>query len=68
MRDDSVAARIAKALRQFESASIGDLADMVGARILVLPTIYHLLWTQEVDFDISNSLLDTQSIVRAASS
>lgn len=68
VRNDTVAARIAMALQQIESASIGDLADMVGERILVLPTIYHLLWTQAVHADITNSLLDTKSIVRAAPS
>ena len=65
VRNDSVAARIAKVLQQIESASIGDFADIVGERILVLRTLYHLMWTQEVDADIANSLLDTKSIVRA---
>ena len=68
VRNETFATRIGEALQHVGSVSVGDLVDMVGQRILVLPTLYHLMWTQELDVDISTSLLNSGSIVRAAPS
>jgi hypothetical protein len=68
VRNATVAARIADALQKVGSASIGDIADTVGERILVLPTLYHLMWTHELVGDIESSLLSAKSVVRAAPS
>ncbi|MCA2312546.1 TnsA-like heteromeric transposase endonuclease subunit [Mycobacterium intracellulare] len=66
VRNDTVATRITDTLQQLGSAPIGELADTIGERILVLPTLYHLMWAHEVYFDIARSLLNAKSIVRAA--
>jgi len=45
---------------------IGDAALAVGEPILVLPTLYHLLWAHEIDADVDSAPIGEQTLIRLA--
>jgi hypothetical protein len=45
---------------------ISALASAAGDPVLVLPTLYHLMWTHEISVDVSSTLLNMNAIVEAA--
>lgn len=47
-----------------KSMTISDAATTVGEQILVLPTLYHLLWTHEIDVDIDSAPIGERTLVR----
>lgn len=46
--------------------TIAEAATAAGERMLVLPTLYHLLWTHEIEVDIDSAPLDERTTVRLA--
>lgn len=44
--------------------SIGNAAAAAGDPILVLPTLYHLLWMHEIDVDIDSAPIGERTLVR----
>lgn len=49
-----------------KSMTISEAATAVGDPILVLPTLYHLLWTHEIDVDIDSATISERTLVRLA--
>lgn len=46
--------------------TIGDAAIAAGEPMLVLPTLYHLLWTHEIDVDVDSAPLGEHTLIRLA--
>jgi hypothetical protein len=46
--------------------TIGEAAIAAGEPILVLPTLYHLLWTHEIDVDVDSAPMGEHSRIRLA--
>ncbi len=44
--------------------AIGDAALAVGEPILVLPTLYHLLWTHEIEADVDSAPIGEHTLMR----
>jgi hypothetical protein len=45
--------------------TISALASAAGDPVLVLPTLYHLMWRHEISVDVSSTLLNMNTIVEA---
>lgn len=43
---------------------ISEAATAAGEPILILPTLYHLLWTHELDIDVDSSPIGEHTVVR----
>jgi hypothetical protein len=64
-----VAAVATSLISELETAgptTISALARAAGDPVLVLPTLYHLMWTHEISVDASSTLLNMNTIVEAA--
>jgi hypothetical protein len=46
--------------------TIGAAALAAGEPILVLPTLYHLLWTHEIDVDVDSAPIGVHTLIRLA--
>lgn len=46
--------------------TIGEAAVASGEPILVLPTLYHLLWTHEIDVDVDSASIGERTLIRLA--
>lgn len=46
--------------------TIGAAALAAGEPILVLPTLYHLLWTHEIDVDVDSAPIGEHTLIRLA--
>lgn len=46
--------------------TIGGAAIAAGEPILVLPTLYHLLWTHEIDVDVDSAPIGEHTLIRLA--
>jgi hypothetical protein len=46
--------------------TISALASSAGDPVLVLPTLYHLMWIHEISVDVSSTLLNMNTVVEAA--
>lgn len=46
--------------------TIGDTATAAGDPVLVLPSLYHLIWTHEIDVDIDSAPIGERTAVRLA--
>jgi hypothetical protein len=59
---------IADAVREITAAApaairLGVLADQIGERVVVLPSIFHMLWRQELRADLGSARLSFRSTV-----
>jgi hypothetical protein len=62
----SVATSLIAELQTVGPMTISALASAAGDPVLVLPTLYHLMWTHEISVDVSSTLLNMNTIVEAA--
>jgi len=46
--------------------TIGEAAIAAGEPILVLPTLYHLLWTREIDVEVDSAPIGEHTLIRLA--
>jgi hypothetical protein len=53
-------------LRDTGPASLRDAVRALGDPVLVLPTLYHLLWTQDICTDLEGQRLHLETLIRTA--
>jgi hypothetical protein len=61
----SALTRLIAELEATGPTTISILASAAGDAVLVLPTLYHLMWTHEISVDVSSRLLNTNTVVGA---
>jgi hypothetical protein len=47
-----------------DDLALGALADLVGPRVIVMPTIFHLIWTHRVAVGLHGTRLNMATIAR----